>query len=330
MNESPRVSIIVPVYNAETYLTQCIDSILAQDFTDFELLLIDDGSKDKSGIICDGYIQKDKRVRIFHKKNGGVSSARNMGLDYAKGSHVCFIDADDYILKDYLAKLVSCNADFVCCGNKTIDKTNNREIIYPEIKIEKVDIGKCLSSLIANYPIGVPWGKMFRRDILKKYNIKFDEKLFVGEDHVFVQQYLMHCQTLQFIPYVGYNYCYVSNTNKYLFTESQVKYFIEKVIGTYSLLCQTYHFNNEKLLYQNYLFCISHYLISQSKNYKFSIRNIKPGITLLSSINIPVNVFEYAKKNSSRRDNLILHFLKYKRFALLIFIFRFLFPIYKL
>lgn len=329
MNESPRISVIVPVYNAEKYLARCVESILRQDFTDFELLLVDDGSKDKSGLICDEYAQKDQRVRVFHKKNSGVSSARNIGLDCAKGSHVCFIDSDDYILKDYLAQLVLCNADFACCGNKTIDKTN-RETIYPEMKIGKADIGECLSNLIANYPIGVPWGKMFRMDILKKYNIKFDEKLFVGEDHVFVQQYLMYCQTLQFIPYVGYNYCYVSNTSKYLFTETQVKDFLEKVVGTYTLLCQTYHFNNKKLLYQDYLFCISHYLMSQSKNYKFSMRNIKSGITLLSSINIPLSVFEYAKKNSSRRDNLILHFLKYKRFALLILIFRFLFPIYKL
>ena len=93
----PIISVIVPVYNTEKYLHRCIDSILAQTFTDFELLLIDDGSKDNSGKICDEYAAKDSRVRVFHKENGGVSSARNLGLDNAQGEWIAFVDSDDYI-----------------------------------------------------------------------------------------------------------------------------------------------------------------------------------------------------------------------------------------
>lgn len=93
---NPKISVIVPVYNTEKYLHRCIDSILAQTFTDFELLLIDDGSKDNSGTICDEYAAKDSRVRVFHKENGGVSSARNLGLDNAKGEWISFVDSDDY------------------------------------------------------------------------------------------------------------------------------------------------------------------------------------------------------------------------------------------
>ena len=93
----PKVSIIVPVYKAEKYLNRCIDSILAQTFIDWELLLIDDGSPDKSGEICDEYSKKDQRIKVFHKSNGGVSSARNLGLDHVKGQWITFIDADDYI-----------------------------------------------------------------------------------------------------------------------------------------------------------------------------------------------------------------------------------------
>ena len=96
------ISIITPVYNAEKYLRCCIDSIIAQTFTDFELLLIDDGSKDKSGAICDEYAAKDARIRVFHKENGGVSSARNLGLDNAKGEWITFIDSDDWVKQDYL------------------------------------------------------------------------------------------------------------------------------------------------------------------------------------------------------------------------------------
>ena len=93
----PKVSIIVPVYKAEKYLHRCVDSILAQTFTDWELLLIDDGSPDRSGDICDEYAKKDTRIRVFHKKNGGVSSARNLGLDNVQGEYVTFVDSDDWI-----------------------------------------------------------------------------------------------------------------------------------------------------------------------------------------------------------------------------------------
>lgn len=101
-NKNPKISVIVPVYNVEKYLRRCIDSILAQTFTDFELLLIDDGSKDSSGEICDEYARNDERVRVFHKENGGVSSARNLGLDNAKGEWVSFVDADDIIYSNNL------------------------------------------------------------------------------------------------------------------------------------------------------------------------------------------------------------------------------------
>ena len=100
------ISIIVPVYNTEKYLRRCIDSVLAQTYQDFELLLIDDGSKDSSGAICDEYAAQDARVRVFHKENGGVSSARNVGLDNARGEWITFVDADDWIESDMLELLL--------------------------------------------------------------------------------------------------------------------------------------------------------------------------------------------------------------------------------
>jgi len=91
------ISIVVPVYKVEQYLSQCIESIIGQKFTDWELLLVDDGSPDKSGTICDKYVEKDKRIHVIHKENGGVSSARNLGIKEAKGEWIIFVDADDYI-----------------------------------------------------------------------------------------------------------------------------------------------------------------------------------------------------------------------------------------
>ena len=104
--KTPKISIIVPVYNAEKYLHRCIESILAQTFKDFELLLIDDGSKDSSGYICDEYAEKDERVRVLHKVNGGVSSARNLGLNNARGEWGTFADSDDEVCEDWLSTFV--------------------------------------------------------------------------------------------------------------------------------------------------------------------------------------------------------------------------------
>ena len=103
--KSPIISVIVPVYNVEPYLTRCLDSILVQTFSDFELLLVDDGSSDCCGAICDTYAQKDSRVRVYHQTNAGVSHARNTGLDHARGQYVVFVDSDDYVLPGYLHSL---------------------------------------------------------------------------------------------------------------------------------------------------------------------------------------------------------------------------------
>ena len=103
------VSVITPVYNTEKYLDECIGSILSQSMTDFELLLIDDGSTDGSGAICDRYAEKDKRIRVFHIPNGGVSAARNLGLDNARGEFVVFVDSDDRVTPDHLQQLADSN-----------------------------------------------------------------------------------------------------------------------------------------------------------------------------------------------------------------------------
>ena len=102
-----KVSVIVPVYNTRGYLARCIESILGQSFSDFELLLVDDGSTDGSGDLCDSFLTKDSRVRVFHLQNGGVSAARNYGIQQAQGEWICFVDSDDEVLKDYLQDMVS-------------------------------------------------------------------------------------------------------------------------------------------------------------------------------------------------------------------------------
>lgn len=137
MIESPQISIIIPIYNVERYLRQCIDSILAQTFTDFELLLIDDGSPDGCPAICDEYAEKDARIRVFHKQNGGVTSARNKGLDNAKGNWIIYIDGDDWIEPTYVEELynaaINNEADIAICAFRFVYEDGSSVIEHPTI-----------------------------------------------------------------------------------------------------------------------------------------------------------------------------------------------------
>ena len=131
---NPKISVIIPVYNAESTLRRCVDSVLAQTFTDFECLLIDDGSKDRSGAICDEYAARDSRIRAFHKENGGVSSARNLGLDNATGEWIAFVDSDDWAGEKYLESFSEyLDADLIISGIQSVNKNEivaNRESEY--------------------------------------------------------------------------------------------------------------------------------------------------------------------------------------------------------
>lgn len=123
-DNNPLISVIIPVYNVEKYLDYCIKSVMAQDYRYLDIILVDDGSTDLSGKICDDYAARDKRITVIHKKNGGLSSARNVGIALIKGKYLCFIDSDDYIRSDYISKLLSYitadNTDLVCCSYKKV------------------------------------------------------------------------------------------------------------------------------------------------------------------------------------------------------------------
>lgn len=140
-----RISVIVPVYNVEKYLKKCVQSVLDQDFKDFELILVDDGSTDNSGSICDDYALKDSRIRVIHKKNGGLSDARNKGTDCAKGKYITYVDSDDYISKEYLKTLNNLvekySADIAITGIKTFTDGNEPKINNRNIYCEKVYSG---------------------------------------------------------------------------------------------------------------------------------------------------------------------------------------------
>lgn len=204
------ISVIVPVYNVEKYLHRCIDSILAQTYSDFELLLIDDGSKDSSGEICDEYTQKDTRVRVFHKENGGVSSARNMGLENAKGEYVTFCDSDDYVGEDWLdsyREVMHANVDLAIQGYYIIDKEKKiKKKLSQSIGYAVEEKRKLIATLMSQGVYGYLWVKLFKRQIIEDNHISFDTNSTFREDEQFFSKYLEYVTSFRCIDKENYYY----------------------------------------------------------------------------------------------------------------------------
>lgn len=226
-------SVIVPIYKVEKYLKKCVDSILAQTYTDFELILVDDGSPDNCPAICDDYKDKDNRVMVIHKDNGGLVSARNTGLLAAKGEYICYVDGDDWIAKDLLKTVFekgieSYKPDMVVYGavrqfeNEHINIPNDiEEGIYNKEKLQK-DIYPYMmydnrKSFCNGLIFPVAWNKVYKRELLVKHYCK-DERIRMGEDNAFVFECVYEAENIYFCQDILYYYNQLNNgsmTNNY-------------------------------------------------------------------------------------------------------------------
>ena len=203
------ISIIVPVYNVRNYIRDCIDSILAQTISTYELLLIDDGSTDGSGSICDEYGKTDDRIRVFHKENGGLSSARNKGLEVAKGGYICFIDSDDTVSADFLEKLynalISSNAEMSLCN---IDASKLSEVGLGELSYKKMTTTEaknwlCDSRSREYVLMVIACNKLYKKDIFR--DLTYPEGK-LHEDEFVIMPLINRCNTVAFVPDKLYHY----------------------------------------------------------------------------------------------------------------------------
>lgn len=210
----PLISIIVPVYNAEKTLSRCVNSILNQTFQIWELLLIDDGSIDKSGKICDKYAEFDNRVKVFHRKNQGVSATRNFGIKNSIGKYITFIDSDDEVVKSYLSVLYENiqGTDIVFFFSKWIYKDNSQvEILLNNFNsneqnaIEK-EIALMMDNKTGHDLLGFAWNKMFKSSIIKEHHLEFIENLIISEDEIFTLDYCRYVKQLKVISFSLYYY----------------------------------------------------------------------------------------------------------------------------
>lgn len=197
-----KVSIIIPVYNTEKYLSQCLDSVLSQSFADWECILVDDGSSDRSGKICDEYVTKDSRFRVIHKENGGVSSARNLGISEAKSEYICFLDSDDRMKKNHLEISVKKikDADLLIFGYERFNGRTDKRIL----ETNEIDgFAYChdyLYSLKENAMTSeffcFPWNKLYRRSLIVENKISFPEDISMREDEIFSYRYLPYVKKI--------------------------------------------------------------------------------------------------------------------------------------
>ncbi|NCB42989.1 MAG: glycosyltransferase family 2 protein [Clostridia bacterium] len=203
------ISVIVTLYKTEEYAERCIQSIVDQTYKNIEIILVDDGSPDRCPKICDDYAKLDKRVKVIHKDNGGVSSARNEGLKSAKGLYVQFVDGDDYIDPDMCMSMIyemeSADSDLVICGYDQIVRGVPTARLFANISYEKIqDLSNNFSQLYSEGFINPVWNKLYKKHLIKSL---FDESFKIGEDLLFNLQYLEVCKKTSIISSCLYYYC---------------------------------------------------------------------------------------------------------------------------
>lgn len=213
----PKVSVVVPIYNVEKYLLNCIESILGQSYSSLEIILVDDGSTDNSRTMSDRYAKQYDNIQVIHKKNGGLSSARNAGIDQASGKYIVFIDPDDVIYSDYFNRLVSKaekqGCDAVISG---YNKVPGNDKVIPGYELNRVMNGKelVLSSptIHSNNDLCFVWRNIYKLSLMKQFHIRFHEQVFIGEDVIFNLEYFLRSQRICAIPDILYDYT-VNNPN---------------------------------------------------------------------------------------------------------------------
>ena len=215
---APRISVIIPVYNVERYIHRCIKSLQAQTFYDFEILLIDDGSSDQSGLICDEYAKEDRRIRVIHKKNEGVSRARQLGIDLSKGEYTIHVDSDDWVESKMLEGLYRTakeqNADMVICDYYYNDAYAQKKHIQSPSALDHLTVLKEILQLKLHGSCG---NKLVRLECYKRFSVRFPVDINYSEDLIANVELLLHPLRVYYIPKAYYHYCInpASITNNY-------------------------------------------------------------------------------------------------------------------
>lgn len=204
----PKVSVIIPVYNCEKYISECLESVLNQTYTNIEILIVNDGSTDRSEEIVNKYKEKDNRIVYYSQENSGPSEARNKGILNSTGEYLVFIDSDDTVNKYYIEflikKMISTGSDLVCCGYKDISEYGVLD--YTDFDFDNNVSVHAFMDMVCRGTGGVLWSKMYKKEIIINHSLRMDKNIFMCEDLIFVLQYVSHCTLFSAIKEYSYNY----------------------------------------------------------------------------------------------------------------------------
>ena len=318
VSKNPLISIIVPVYNAEKYLDECVESIVNQTYKNIEIILVDDGSQDNSSALCNQWSKKDKRIKTIHKKNGGVSSARNIGISDSKGEWVSFVDADDWIEKDYIKEMIekanAYNCEYVCCGFNRV-YSNRVEHINSNEKIIEHNSNTFLKSLLnVQNSYGFVHMKLIKKSLIDK--IRFDENIKVGEDALFNVQLCKRMDKIVIYNKALYNYRLnldsvvrkydIDYVDKYTKSMNTMKKYINANYQEKNITQMLYNY----IAYHVMLICVNYCYHPENKSKYKSLKEV-----------CKMDIYKDAIKNSNYEDlsltrKITLFTLKFRMFFL--------------
>lgn len=341
-----KISIIVPIYNSEKYLKQCIESLITQTFKNIEIILINDGSTDKSKQICEEYAVKDDRIKLINKNNEGVSVARNIGIKIATGKYIAFIDSDDWLEPIYLETLYNeiskNNADLVICNYNIIRRNKKiKNIKFPKNNfLKSKEELQCIQAAILSlkittfsllnqnfYGAGVLWNKLYKREIIEKYNLKFNmEKIkAIFEDVIFNYNYIEQINSLQIINETLYNYRTLQNSATRAFNKDilQINQIVFKDIKEKKLTHKDdklYEYSLNIRIINNFYTSVKIYFCNKknTKRYKEKVTEFKETLNK----EMYKNAFENLEnKYCNAKTKITKLLVKSKKYNLLFFIF---------
>lgn len=312
-----KVSVIIPVYNVEKYLARCLDSVINQTYLNLEIILVDDGSPDNCGAICDEYALRDDRVRVIHQENGGVSSARNTALQTASGEYIVFVDSDDSILPDYVKNLMSAGqSDYVVSGCYVQSEQNEWsewKNVPQETTLARI---KQNPRIINTIPTGMVWAKRYKRDIIKENTLSFRCDISRGEDTLFNCIYLNFCETITVIDALDYQYYHneasaTSKLNTNLFRWSMESVFaIGEIIGRDNQLFYERVWGNAQVICDNYLHA------AHGNSFRLKLQLLS-GVFEVCSNNCVRRSLTVARKTSSKKKSILMQLYIYPFYLVL-------------
>lgn len=330
MDKEELISVIVPVYNVQNYICRCLDTIINQTYKNIEIILVDDGSKDESGKICEEYAKKDSRIRVIHKENEGLGLTRNVGIKYAMGKYIAFIDSDDFIelnMYEIMYKKIKENdLDAVLCNYKRLkkDKTYIYNVSNFDNKQYSCDeIQKDILLSICGNPkyktvIGSVCCVLYKKDIIDKYNIKFlNEREYVSEDIIFNYMYFSKCRRIQLLRDNMYIYC----ENEGSLTKKYNPAKIDKFINLYNFMKKQVETYKEETcigldtLYIGYM----RVAIIQEITLNTNKKNIKNNIKKICNDELLCEILKrYKLKNLKIKQTIFTILMKYKLVNLIV------------